>query len=179
MLRAIPPVTQGINPITYEDINMAKIAKKSVIVEGNEALGARIDFTDGRKVSVMFRDLSQEMVMRLAGHGLLQKLGDSYSSAQGDVDFAFAKASAVAESLLAGDWNMRGDGMSTDLATALAEVAGRELEEAIELLGKMDKEQREALGKRADIKAVMLRLKAERAAAKAEGNTDDLSDLFA
>lgn len=48
--------------------------------------------------------LSSEVSTRALGHGLLQKIGDAYAGAKGDVNEAIESAQSVIEQLLAGEW---------------------------------------------------------------------------
>lgn len=160
----------------------AKIATKTIVrQEDGTPLGVRVVFTDGRQVSVGFDELSEAMKMELMAHGLSQKLGDSYSQAKGNLNYAFAECEGVAEALKRGEWNRRGGGKAGQgiLAEAIARLTGKDVAEVAALLAAKDDEARKALRKdprvAAEIKAIELE-RAKAKAAKAEGS--DLNGLL-
>lgn len=141
-----------------------------------------ITFSDESTVAVSLSDLPAEIVTQLALHGLSQKLGDSYAGVKGDAKEGFKLASAVAERLRSGEFNAKREGSGasgkvTDLARALAEVAGKELSEAVARLDQMEKAEKLELRRHPRIAAVLARMAAERAqeaALAAEGSEDAL-----
>jgi len=138
-----------------------------------------ITFTDGRSVYVDLDELPDGIRLELLAHGLSQKLGDSYASAKGNIDFAYAECSGVAEALMKGEWNRRGAGVGGLLAQAIANLTGKVLADVMTALADMDGDVKTALKKRKDIKAEMAKISAERAAAQVgEGEESDLGDLF-
>ena len=160
----------------------AKIATKTVVRdEAGKPFGVKIVFTDGRRVSVGFEELSEAILAELTAHGLSQKLGDSFSQAKGNLDYAFAECESVAEALKAGEWNRRGGGKAGQgiLAEAIARLTGKDVAEVTALLAAKDDEARKALRKdprvAAEIKAIELE-RAKAKAAKAEGS--DLNGLL-
>ena len=138
------------------------------------------------------------MLIQLALHGASQKAGDSYASAKSatdgtDIDpndWAMEQCAATIEQLYNDDWSVRraGGGTTiTDLARALAEVMPEVSEsDAAARLADASKEDKAALRSHPQVKAVLERLRAERATAKAEAaaksaDTSDapaLADLF-
>lgn len=118
------------------------------------------------------------MVNQAALHGLSQKLGDSYASAQGDVNWAFAECSTVRDSILNGDWNRKGQGDGGDLVEALVQVTGKDPAEVAELVAAMDKETKDKAKKVPQVAAAIAKIKAERLAKKAEGS-DGADDVLA
>ena len=162
---------------------MGRIAiARKVTVRDNDgrALSIHIVFTDGRKVEVNIHDLLPDMQLELIAHGLAQKLGDAYSGAKGNMDFAYAEASSVAEALERGDWTRRGEGTGGILLEAIVNLTGQSIAAVLERLAEMDKDAKAALRKRKDIKAEMKSIEAERAKAKVETSKDEasLDDLF-
>ena len=156
---------------------MAKIATKAVSTESKTVT---IDFVNGEQVVYDLGSYSEEIILQLALHGASQKGGDSYSG-ESDVDVAVGKAKAVAERLASGTFNAvregTGSGRITDLAAALAALTGREVSEAVAVIEDMDKDTRAKLRKDPSVKAKMLQISAERAAAAALEVTFDLSSL--
>jgi hypothetical protein len=158
---------------------MARIASKAVVRVDGKATAVVIAFTDGRTVEVELADLTTTIQDELMCHGLSQKLGDSYSSAAGNIDFAFAECSSVAEALVKGDWNRRGEVGGGMLVEALAALLKKTVGEVQTVLTDLDDDQKKALQKRTDVKAAIAKIKAERLALAA-GDTDalDISALL-
>ena len=153
------------------------MAKKIVVVETKS-----VTFEFGEAGSVVFdlSKVSDEMLTQLALHGASQKGGDSYAGAKAatdgtDIDpneWAKSECQRVIDQIYAGEWSVRRAGSGpgiTDLARALAEVMPDVTEaDAAERLADATREDKAALRKHPAIKAVLERLRAERAAAKAE-----------
>ena len=159
-----------------------KIASKVI----SEALdGVTVKFMDDSVLDVKLADLSEEMIVHLALHGLSQKLGDAYSGEK-DLVVAFGKAKAVAKRLIENNWKAvregGGGGRITDLAKALAAVTGRDLAEVVERIELMDKDEKKNLRAHAQIKVKLAEITAARAAeaaAKAEPEAEvDLGAMF-
>lgn len=159
---------------------MSKIAKK-VLVDG----GVRFEFADGSEMVAKLRDLPQEIVDRLAIHGLSQKIGDSYAGAN-DKGWSVAdcrdQALNVLNNLIDGVFNAGGGSTGGILAEAVAALTGKDLDEVREVIRAMSEDQVKALRKRVDVKAEVARIQAERAQARAAsqsgGDATDLEDLF-
>lgn len=143
------------------------IAKKLPVLENGKTEGIEIAFTDGRSVKVEFESLSPAIMEKLAAHGLAQKLGDSYSGVKGNIDEAYAECSSVADALLQGEWNRRGEGVGTILAEAIANLTGKKLAEVIAKLSEKSKEERDEIAKDVRVKAEVARIRAERLTARA------------
>jgi hypothetical protein len=149
---------------------------------------------DGDDLVFELDKCSPEIVTHLAIHGASQKGGDSYAGAKkateetgaDPIDWSRAQVQGVIDQLYAGDWTVRQPGgvSVTDLARALSEATGAPLEDCVEKLSETDKEQKKELRAHPDIKAVLTRLAAERAAKKAEaaeakkGTGVDLSEFI-
>ena len=138
-------------------------------------------FTLGNGQSIVgeLDKLDAATVERLAVHGLSQKIGDAASSFSKDRDFlgAFASMSGVWETLLAGGWNQKGGGGTSDLVAAVAKLKGVSLEEAQAAIDKANEEQLAALRKHPAIKAEIAEIQKKRAkeAAKTAGSLEDLT----
>jgi len=144
---------------------MAKKATKKVT-----ETGVSIDFENGEALVVELEQLSEDIIRRLALHGMSQKLGDSYAGAEADE--AFGLANGVAERLVAGDWaavRASGGGVTrvSALVEALATVTGQEIEAALGVVKEMSDDQKKDLKKHPAIAAELARISAEKAAAKA------------
>lgn len=161
---------------------MAKIAKKTVTCDGVTGR-VQFDFMDGTTQRYGLNDLSEEMVIRLAVHGLSQKLGDTYAGAT-SVKEAKGMVEELFTAMVNGDWTIKGERTGTGgiLAEALSVVTGQPLEACAEKLREMEEEQTKALKKNPQIKAVIAEINLERAKAKAKATAtdegEDLSALF-
>ena len=110
---------------------MAKIASKKM---DPEAKTVTIEFSNGKSVKLSLVMLEPAISTHAALHGLLQKLGDSYAGAKGDVEMAYTQCRVVADQLIDGNWNSptrTGDGSQAfqDLVEVLAELAAEREEE--------------------------------------------------
>lgn len=127
-----------------------------------------IDFSTGEQLVADLSTIPQEIIHRLAMHGLSQKLGDSYAGAADEE--RFAKASGVFGDLAEGNWSTRvaaGSPRTTQLAEALAAATNKELAEAVALLETMEDEAKKQLRKHPLIKAELATIKAAKATADA------------
>jgi len=152
-----------------------RVASKGALEVEGDYIGARFEFVNGVSKVVRISDLPETIVGRLIVHGLLQKVGDSYSGIS-DVGQAVEAADSVITALIAGNWSTRGEGLGGMLLEALIEYftgQGRTEEEVRERFREMSKEERDGLRKHPKIKVIMTRLAAERAEAAAE-DADDL-----
>lgn len=164
------------------------MAKKTVSVETKSVT---FDFDDAGSITFDLTQVSDEMLIQLALHGASQKVGDTYAGAKAategtDIDpneWAKGEAEAAIGQIYNDDWTVRKTGSGTgvtDLARALAEVMPDVTEQdAATRLADASKEDKAALRKHPAVKAVLERLRAERAAAKAESAeaAADASDL--
>lgn len=157
---------------------MAQVKKAKKAVEGSILT---INFANDEIVAVDFNTLPQEIKLQLALHGLSQKVGDSYASAE-SVDDAVKAAKRVVEDLTAGNWSVRkaGEGAprTTLLAEALARIANRTLEEAVEVIEELSEDQQKQLRKDPGVKQAMAQIKLERATAAAKGSESTIASLF-
>ena len=147
--------------------------KTRVEVEG-KPVGVQFDFENGEQVKVLFDDLPASILPQLTAHGLMQKIGDSYSGSKGDIRVALENAKSVVEALMKGEWNVRGEGDGGMLVIALIEYFqdSKDEDEVREAFKGMDDDKRKALRKHPKIKAIMARLALERADAAAEDAED-------
>ncbi len=182
---------------------MAQIAKKIYVdLDGNETRHAspvavllRFDFTDGQSLSVDRADVGADCMVAAGWHGLAQKIGDTYASAD-DADDAFQKAAALYERLCENTWIMARESagprisilaeavVSVKIDHGLVDPADRDaaIKETAEKA--KDKTYRENATSRPDVIAHMDRIKAERATARAAKSAtaaqaveSDVSDL--
>lgn len=157
------------------------VAKK-VVSEDRSTV--RFEFTHGQTLDCMLSALPEEIKAELIVHGIKQKVGDSYAAVSDPAE-AMTHAGKVWERLVAGDWRVAREGGGgqriTDLVKALSNVTGKSLDECIDVVDGLEKAQKSALRKHAQIAAELARISAERAAAKAAEAEDagpiDLNNL--
>lgn len=147
---------------------MATIATKTLDFE---TLGVEFAFKDAEPILVKLEDFPEDVQKHFALHGISQKLGDSYSSAKGDVAVAQTAFAATLEQLRNGEWRAaRGEGesrpRSTELAAAIARIKGQPLEEVVANLASATDEQKKALRANERVKATIAVIRAEKAQAK-------------
>ena len=133
-----------------------------------------VTFTFDDETSEVFElgKVSPEIRIHLALHGASQKGGDSYagaSSADDPMEYAKAACRDTIAQLYAGDWRVTAAAgpRITDLATAVARVTGKDLEEVVEVLEGLDEAQKKALRKRPQVAAMLAMISQEKATAKA------------
>ena len=143
---------------------MAKKASKSVT-----DTGISIAFESGETVTVELSQLNEDIIRKLALHGLSQKVGDSYAGAE--LAEAHELAGSVVERLLAGEWQQAREGGGAArvsmLVEALAAATGKTNEEALEVVKGMSEDQKKELKKHPAIAKELATIAAERAVAKA------------
>ena len=88
---------------------MAKVKRKSVAKKVIDGSRLTIEFTNGKTLSVSVGDLPAEMVEKAAVMGLSHSIGDSYASSP-TVAEAVEIANKKLESIMAGEWNLKGEG---------------------------------------------------------------------
>lgn len=153
---------------------MARFNKAKKVVD-LEAGNIRFDFANGESIVVNPAEYDSAIQKQGLLHGISQKIGDSYASAE-TAEEAYAAAKAVVAGLIEGKWTTRTVGESsggsvTMLVEALYRVTksdGRSMEACAELIGEMDDAQVEGLKKLPPIAAALDSIRAERALAKAE-----------
>ena len=130
---------------------------------------------NGLKVVCCMDDIPESLHTMLALHGLKQKIGDAASgySKTNDYSGGFSAMQSVVDNLMNGLWNAKGGTGTGDLVQAIANLKKISVEDAQATVDGLDEEQLKiVLGKPA-VKAEILRIKAERAAAVAAASDDD------
>ena len=150
---------------------MSKICKKTTLDNG-----VSFGFVDGEILTCALDDLSEDMVKKLALHGLSQKVGDSYSGAQ-TVSEAQQKARAVWESIKQGVWAAKAAAGGGILAEAVSRALGITLDDAMTRVNALSDDERKALRKHSAIDAAAAEINAEKKRAKA-GDAPDLDALL-
>lgn len=152
------------------EVEKTKFAVKSANAETGDFEFA---FGNGHVIKGNIKDFRHEIQRELLMHGLLQKVGDSYSGAKGNYESAIASAQGVITQLREGKWTA---GRSTgekgprvgELAEAVARIQKKPVAEVAAILEKADDEKRKALRSHPAVKAAIAAIRAEKAAAAAE-----------
>ena len=134
-------------------------------------------FASGEIITARLDALPNDIVRQLALHGLSQKIGDSY--ANGDV-VPYDAASNVYSMLQTGSWKVAVNS-GGQLAQALCDVTGKELDECKEVLSAMDDKAKKLLRQNPEIGKALAAIKlaaAEKAASNAPDTGIDLAGLF-
>jgi hypothetical protein len=149
------------------------------VVQGESEI--RFSLGNG-KVVVCTPDAMSDAIRTAAMfHGFNQKIRDSAAGFSKDSDFAgaFRAMQSTLETLESGLWNAKGGASGeSDLAQAVANLKGIELEKAAAAVAGLDDEQLKTLRGKASVKAELLRIKAERAAKVAEASDDEEEDIL-
>lgn len=143
---------------------MAIIAKK-VVTEDSLAF----DWADGTATLVDLTKISDEMKHRAMLHGLSQKLGDSYSGADGNLETAKAMFNETLSALEAGDWNRKGGGASSGgiIIEAIAAATGETIETVLTKWNEMDDATKASIKKMPQVKVAKAEIELARAQQKA------------
>ena len=151
-----------------------KVAEKSV----NEEVGSvEIAFTNGESLTATLEELPEDIVKRLALHGLSQKLGDSYASVKGDAAAGFSKASDVLGRLMSGEWAGAGGGGGMqlgELAEAIARIKNVPVEKAMAAVAGAAKEKISQWRANGKVKQVIAEIRLEKAKARADADSSEL-----
>lgn len=142
----------------------ARMLKEILHSEG-QLPAVRLDFSNGE---TRLYQVSPALVNQFAGHGAAQKLGDE-TAGEKDVDDAILAVDALIERLNKGEWNVLrqpGNGMSgtSVLLRALVEASGKSVEAIKPWLMARSQAEKLALRQSPDIKPIVDRLEAEKAA---------------
>ena len=147
-----------------EEVKKVKFCDKS-----SEGVIVSFKFGNGTELSLDLSTLSEDMQTELMCHGALQKIGDSYASAGGDYAFAVAAAEKVIANLQNDMWGAArtssGGGKKSvgELATALAQLQGKDVAEVAAALEAATDEQRKAVRSHPAVKAKIAELRAAKA----------------
>ena len=138
--------------------------------------------------TVSLKDFSKDIISKLALHGISQKLGDSYASAETS-ETAEVLFNALLKRLTAGEWaksreSGNGSPRTSQLLQALMRATGKSEEDCADVLAGMDDDKKKALRSHPEVAAALATLKAEAATAKATklaeavGDAPSLSELI-
>ena len=153
--------------------------KKAVNVEARNVVFTVEPKTEGESATVITFDLSKvspEILARLALHGASQKIGDSYAGAkesgEDPVAYATAAINDTIKQLYEGSWSVGRTGTGAPrtslLVQAYAQVKGITLEEAQEVIGGLNDEEKKVVQAAKKVAAAIAAIRAEQAAARAK-----------
>ena len=130
---------------------------------------------NGLKIVCCMDDIPEALHNMLALHGLKQKIGDAASgySKTNDYQGGFSAMQSVVDNLMNGLWNAKGGTGTGDLVAAIAAIKGIDVDDAQEIVDKLDEEQLKEVLAKPRVKAEIARIKAERAMKVAEASDDD------
>lgn len=136
---------------------------------------------NGQMIVVELDKISEANQLRLALHGISQKVGDDAAGIDEPDDVAVALES-MRDRLYGGEWSAertKGEfsGVS-DLVKAIVEVTGKAVESVREGVKKMSAQEKAAVKANTRVKAVLDRLEAERLAKKGAVDSDALLAQF-
>lgn len=154
-----------------------KAQKETLIQDGRVTV--RIDFRNGE--TSLFT-VPEAMLLKFAGHGAEQKLGDAMAGIEA-VDDCQMAVDELIDQLYNGEWNARkessGFNGASILLKALCETTGKDVATVKAFLGKKTHAEKLALRNSAKIKPVVERLEAEKAARSKAGQGVDTAALEA
>jgi len=143
--------------------------------------GIDFEFYDGATLAAELDALPEDILTRLALHGLSQKVGDSYAGE--DAANCQTIAEKTLEALVKGEWSTRSGGGGpkiSQLAEALARATGQEVAACVATIAEMDDDTKKSIKAHPQIKALIATIKLEKATADAEkaaASANDESDM--
>jgi len=146
---------------------------KDTTIEGN-SVTTRLDFRNGRTLSFTIPD---ELLLKFAGHGAEQKLGDETAGVD-DVDDMVLGVEELIGRLNNGEWSTKREGSgiagTSILLRALVEFSGKSVEQMRDWLKDKSQAEKLALRNSPKIRPIVEKLEAEKAAKGAKVDTDSL-----
>lgn len=170
-------MSEDTNGVAAEEKKVKFAEKEFDVVTGV----ASFRFGNGEAISLNVYELDETIQKQLMGHGMLQKGGDSYAGAKGDYAAAVDSLGSVIDALQNGRWTQEREGVGGprigELAEAVAQFKGWELDKATETVRAMPEENLKKLRAAPQIKALIAKMRFEKAqkdaaAAAASGSLD-------
>lgn len=156
-----------------------KVATKTHLHDGSgNATGVLFEFNDGSEIRASLSQLSDKMIDELAVHGLKQKIGDSYAGCKGDGRLAATLAKQVYDNLQNGIWATRVSNAGILLEALIRIFPDADAGELASKLASASTEEKTAMRKNAQVKAMIKKIELERAEAAAAGTELNLDDLI-
>ena len=146
---------------------------KETIIEG-DTVSVRLDFRNGETRTFT---LPGELLLKFAGHGAEQKLGDE-TAGEEDVDDMCLAVDDLIDRLNKGEWSMKreGGGMAgtSVLLRALMELSSKTVEQVKEFLKPLTQADKLALRNSPKVKPIVDRLEAEKVSKASKVDTNAL-----
>lgn len=135
---------------------------KSTIIENNE-VSVRMDFVNGE---TRLYKVTPELLLKFAGHGAEQKLGDEIAGVE-DTDDAVEAIDELMVRLSKGEWTVtraKGQGIAgaSILVRALVELTGKPVAAIRDSLASKTQEEKLALRRNSKLQPIVARLEAEK-----------------
>lgn len=151
-----------------------KLLKETFLMEGGSIDFIRFDFRNGETRSWTPPDA---ILGRLAGHGAEQKIGDECAGVD-DVDDMVLAVDEMIDRLNRGEWNVKREGGGVSgtsvLLRALVEYSKNPVEKVKAFLQGKSQAEKLALRNSSQLRPIVERLEAEKAAKAAHVDTDSL-----
>lgn len=138
----------------------------------NEEGVCQFAFNDGTNLEFDTRKVNDETRLDLTCHGANQKIGDSFAGVKGNTKQGISNAQAVIDQLYAGEWTSDREGGAprlAELAAAIARIRNAPLEKVTAAVEKASDDQRKQWRSNAQVKAMIAKIRAEKAAEVASG----------
>lgn len=173
---------ETVNGWRYTTMARKTIAKKEVDLDAR-----RVNFTfptlDPAQYPPLVLELERcrDVLPQMALHGGSQKVGDSYAGESDPIE-AYNKAREMVDRLHNNDWAaVRAPGQPSTIITilAIARLRNKDPKDIQEIWDKLDDERKKAIRADDNVKAEVLKIKAERAALKAAEAPDQPAALSA
>lgn len=149
-----------------------KLLKETLIDGANVAV--RLDFRNGQTILFPIPD---SLILKAAGHGIEQKLGDETAGTE-DVDDMYLDVEALVERLNKGEWSTKREGTgfagTSVLLRALVEHTGKSVEQVKTFLSGKTPAEKMALRNSSKLKPIVQRMEDEKQAKNAKVDTDAL-----
>lgn len=133
-------------------------------------------FHNGQQFVAELVSLSEDMIRKLAIHGMKQKLSDSYAGKEVSVSQAFSNVRSVFDMLKDDEWTS-GVTRTSILARAISRLTSRAIEDCIETLANLDKEELAELRKSPKVRSMIAEIQLDDAK-DAVGPDFDLDAMF-
>ena len=151
---------------------------KETLIDGN-SVSVRLDFRNGETRLFV---LPESLFAKFAGHGAEQKLGDETAGVE-DVDDMVIAVDELIGRLENGEWSTKREGSgfagTSILLRALVEFSGKTTEEVRAFLTGKSQAEKLALRSSKQLKPIVERLEAEKAAKGAKVDTEALLEALA
>lgn len=153
-------------------VGKKKIDKTVSIDQATNSVSVRMDFRNGKTLTWT---VTPDLLLKCAGHGASQKLGDE-TAGEEDLDDAVLAVEGLIERLDKGEWAEKREGMSgtSILCRALMQLKSKPKEVIMAFLKDKTAAQKLALRNNEQLKPIIVALEAEKAQKGPKVDTDAL-----